>query len=133
MRWALIRAYDVQAAPKFAPDLKPRRDALCRPVRRVSRRRGSGRRARRQRARTPRPSNFHDSERMAQRSVYGQAGPGGRGALFGGMALASVLLVAVAWAILRASVKLPIGLSRVRGKIPDRFHKPSTPANERLA
>ena len=43
-------------------------------------------------------------------ALSAQAGPEGHGALFGGMALASVLLVAVAWAILRASVKLPIGL-----------------------
>jgi high-affinity iron transporter len=43
-------------------------------------------------------------------ALSAQAGPEGNGALFGGLALASVLLVAVAWVILRASVKLPIGL-----------------------
>lgn len=43
-------------------------------------------------------------------ALAAQAGPEGHGALFGGLALASVLLVVVAWAILRASVKLPIGL-----------------------
>jgi len=39
-----------------------------------------------------------------------QAGPEGRGALLGGLLLAAALLVAVAWAIRRASVRLPIGL-----------------------
>ncbi|MEX2164494.1 MAG: cytochrome c/FTR1 family iron permease [Sulfuricaulis sp.] len=43
-------------------------------------------------------------------ALAAQAGPEGHGALFGGLALASVLIIAVAWAILRASVKLPIGL-----------------------
>jgi high-affinity iron transporter len=39
-----------------------------------------------------------------------QAGPSGRGALLGGVAVAALLLLAVAWAILRASVRLPLGL-----------------------
>ena len=39
-----------------------------------------------------------------------QAGPQGHAALLGGLAVGAALLVAVAWAILRASVKLPIGL-----------------------
>ncbi len=43
-------------------------------------------------------------------ALSAQAGPEGHGALLGGLVLASVTLVAVAWAILRASVKLPIGL-----------------------
>lgn len=38
-----------------------------------------------------------------------QAGPAGRGALLAGLAAAAVLLVAVGWAIVRASVKLPVG------------------------
>lgn len=43
-------------------------------------------------------------------ALAAQSGPEGHGALLGGLTLAAVLLVAVAWAILRASVKLPIGL-----------------------
>lgn len=43
-------------------------------------------------------------------ALAAQAGPEGHGALVGGLVSASVLLVAVAWAILRASVKLPVGL-----------------------
>lgn len=43
-------------------------------------------------------------------ALSAQAGPDGHAALFGGLALGSVLLVAVAWAILRASVELPVGL-----------------------
>lgn len=43
-------------------------------------------------------------------ALSAQAGPEGHGALLGGLAAASLLLAAVAWAILRASVKLPIGL-----------------------
>jgi high-affinity iron transporter len=39
-----------------------------------------------------------------------QAGPQGQGALLGGVAAGAVLLVALAWVILRASIKLPIGL-----------------------
>jgi len=39
-----------------------------------------------------------------------QAGPDGRGALVGGLLLGAALLVAVAWAIRRASVQLPLGL-----------------------
>ena len=39
-----------------------------------------------------------------------QAGPEGHGILVGGVVAGAVLLVALAWAILRASVKLPIGL-----------------------
>lgn len=39
-----------------------------------------------------------------------QAGPEGSGALLGGLLLAAALLAAVAWAIRRASVRLPLGL-----------------------
>ncbi len=39
-----------------------------------------------------------------------QAGPEGRGALLGGLTVGGVLLLGAAWLILRASVKLPIGL-----------------------
>ncbi|MHB1142900.1 MAG: FTR1 family protein [Sulfuricaulis sp.] len=47
---------------------------------------------------------------LSYQALSAQAGPEGYGALWGGLATASALLVAVAWAILRASVKLPIGL-----------------------
>jgi high-affinity iron transporter len=43
-------------------------------------------------------------------ALAAQTGPDGHGALLGGLALAAVLLVALAWAVLRASVKLPLGL-----------------------
>ena len=43
-------------------------------------------------------------------ALVAQVGPGSHGALFGGIAVAVVLLAILAWAILRASVKLPIGL-----------------------
>lgn len=39
-----------------------------------------------------------------------QAGPEGHGALLGGLAVGAVLLLGAAWLILRASVKLPLGL-----------------------
>ena len=39
-----------------------------------------------------------------------QAGPEGHGVLAGGVAAGALLLVALGWAILRASVKLPLGL-----------------------
>lgn len=39
-----------------------------------------------------------------------QAGPQGQGALLAGVVVGAALLVALAWVILRASVKLPIGL-----------------------
>jgi high-affinity iron transporter len=43
-------------------------------------------------------------------ALVAQVGAGSRGALIGGVAVAVVLLAILAWAILRASVKLPIGL-----------------------
>lgn len=43
-------------------------------------------------------------------ALSSQAGPEGRGALLGGLVLGAALLVAVAWAILHASMKLPVGL-----------------------
>jgi high-affinity iron transporter len=43
-------------------------------------------------------------------ALSAQAGPESHGALLGGVLLALVLLVAVAWLILRAAVKLPLGL-----------------------
>lgn len=42
-------------------------------------------------------------------ALSAQAGPGGRAALLAGLAAAAMLLVALGWAIVRASVKLPIG------------------------
>lgn len=43
-------------------------------------------------------------------ALSAQAGPEGHGALVGGLALASLLLIALAWIILRASIKLPLQL-----------------------
>ncbi len=42
-------------------------------------------------------------------ALSAQAGPGGHGALFGGLVSAALLLFALAWAVLRASVRLPLG------------------------
>jgi high-affinity iron transporter len=43
-------------------------------------------------------------------ALSAQAGPESHGALLSGVLLALVLLVAIAWLILRAAVKLPLGL-----------------------
>lgn len=43
-------------------------------------------------------------------ALAAQAGSQSHGALLGGLALAAALLVALAWVILRASVRLPVGL-----------------------
>ncbi|MBC7983560.1 MAG: cytochrome c/FTR1 family iron permease [Candidatus Obscuribacterales bacterium] len=43
-------------------------------------------------------------------ALVAQVGAGSRSALIGGVAVATLLLAALAWVILRASVKLPIGL-----------------------
>lgn len=43
-------------------------------------------------------------------ALSAQAGPQGHAALVGGLALASLLLIALAWIILRASIKLPLRL-----------------------
>lgn len=70
LRWAVIRAYNVQVTPKSAPDLK--RGAGLYAVQCVAchgaEGRGDGPAAT---GLEPRPSDFHDFERMAQRSVYG--------------------------------------------------------------
>lgn len=70
LRWAVIRAYGLQVAPKTAPNLKAgaalyaRHCAACH----GTQGRGDGPAAQ---GLDPAPSNFQDRERMAQRSVYG--------------------------------------------------------------
>lgn len=70
LRWAVIGAYEVQVTPKSAPDLKlagalyAAQCAACH----GAQGRGDGPAAK---GLDPEPSDFHDSERMAQRSVYG--------------------------------------------------------------
>ena len=70
LRWALVEAYKLRLAPRTAPDLA-RAKALygqqCAACHGVDGR-GSGPAAR---GLEPAPSNFHDEQRMAQRSVYG--------------------------------------------------------------
>lgn len=70
LRWALIRVYDMQIAPKTAPDLKrgaglyASQCAACH----GTEGKGDGPAGK---GLNPRPSNFHDAERLAKRSVYG--------------------------------------------------------------
>lgn len=70
LRWAVIRAYGVQIAPKAAPDLRAgtalyaTHCASCH----GAEGRGDGPAGR---GLDPAPSDFHDRDRMAQRSVYG--------------------------------------------------------------
>jgi high-affinity iron transporter len=70
LRWSVIRAYGLQIAPKAAPDIKAgaalyaAQCAACH----GAQGRGDGAAGR---SLEPAPSNFHDRERMAQRSVYG--------------------------------------------------------------
>lgn len=70
LRWAVIRAYNVQVSPKSAPDLKRGAGlyaAQCAACHGAAGR-GDGPAAK---GLDPMPSNFHDLGRMAQRSVYG--------------------------------------------------------------
>ena len=70
MRQAIIAAYRPAVAPKSAPDLQAGAKlyaSLCTSCHGVQGR-GDGPAAA---ALTPRPANFHDRERMAQRSVFG--------------------------------------------------------------
>lgn len=70
LRWAILTAYQVAAAPKTAPDvargkaLYQQHCAACHGIEG----RGDGPAAK---ALEPKPSNFHDRARMAQRSAYG--------------------------------------------------------------
>lgn len=70
LRWAVIRAYNVQVTPKSAPELKrgaglyAAQCAVCHGVGG----RGDGPAAK---GLDPKPSDFHDLNRMAQRSAYG--------------------------------------------------------------
>lgn len=70
LRWALIRAYDLKLAPKVAPDVQAAASlyanqcAACH----GGLGRGDGVAGK---GLDPAPSNFHDVDRMAQRSVYG--------------------------------------------------------------
>ncbi|MFN3988230.1 MAG: FTR1 family protein [Rhodocyclaceae bacterium] len=70
LRWAVIRAYDMQVAPRSAPDLargKALYAAQCVACHGAAGR-GDGPAAK---GLDPAPSDFHDRGRMAQRSVYG--------------------------------------------------------------
>lgn len=70
LRWAVIGAYKVQVAPKNAPDLKRGATlyaAQCATCHGATGK-GDGPAAQ---GLDPRPSNFHDAARMAQRSAYG--------------------------------------------------------------
>ena len=70
LRWAVINAYSIQVAPKTAPDLARGAQlyrSLC-----VTCHGAEGKGDGPAGAKLdPAPSNFHDGERMAQRSVYG--------------------------------------------------------------
>ena len=70
LRWHIIRAYNVEVAPKRPPDLRPaaalyqRQCAACH----GPQGQGDGPAGA---SLDPAPSNFHDRQRMDQRSVYG--------------------------------------------------------------
>jgi high-affinity iron transporter len=70
LRWAIIRAYGVEVAPRRPPDLRPAaalyaaQCAACHGATGL----GDGPAGA---GLDPKPSNFHDRDRMAQRSVYG--------------------------------------------------------------
>jgi len=70
LRWRVIGAYRIAVAPRSAPDLKhgaalyAQQCAACH----GAQGRGDGPAAK---GLDPRPANFHDAERMAQRSLYG--------------------------------------------------------------
>ena len=69
LRWAVINAYNVAIAPKAAPDLKAgaaRYQAMCAACH-GAQGKGDGVAGAKL---DPQPSNFHDQERMEQRSVY---------------------------------------------------------------
>jgi high-affinity iron transporter len=70
LRWQIIKAYDVEVAPARPPDLGQAAAlyaAQCATCHGATGR-GDGPAGK---SLDPRPSNFHDRERMAQRSVYG--------------------------------------------------------------
>lgn len=70
LRWAVIKAYAVEVAPKRPPDLRQAAAlyaAHCASCHGATGR-GDGPAGK---ALDPRPSNFYDADRMAQRSVYG--------------------------------------------------------------
>lgn len=70
LRWAVIGAYDVAVAPKAAPDLRIGAvlyQTMCAGCHGLEGK-GDGPGGAKL---DPAPSNFHDGERMAQRSVYG--------------------------------------------------------------
>ena len=70
LRWAIVRAYDVEIAPRRAPDLAHGAalfTSQCAPCHGAEGR-GDGPAGR---GLDPPPINFHDAERMTKRSVYG--------------------------------------------------------------
>ncbi len=70
LRWGVIKAYDVEVAPKRPPDVRQAAAlyaAQCAACHGATGR-GDGPASK---GLDPAPSNFHDADRMAQRSVYG--------------------------------------------------------------
>jgi high-affinity iron transporter len=70
LRWAVIKAYGVEVAPKRPPDLRPAAAIYAAQCAACHGATGLGDGPAGQ-GLDPRPSNFHDDDRMAQRSVYG--------------------------------------------------------------
>ena len=70
LRWAIIEAYGVEVAPKRPPDLRPAAALYAAQCAACHGATGLGDGPAGQ-GLDPRPSNFHDRDRMAQRSVYG--------------------------------------------------------------
>ncbi len=98
LRWAVIRAYDLKLAPKVAPDvnvgasLYENQCAACH----GAQGHGDGAAGR---GLDPAPSNFHDNDRMAQRSVYGLYNTITLGVVGTGMASYGHLSEADRWAL----------------------------------
>src|SRR5215470_8759598 len=70
LRWAIIKAYAVEVAPRHPPDLREAAALYATQCASCHGAEGRGDGPAGQ-SLEPRPANFHDLERMAQRSVYG--------------------------------------------------------------
>jgi high-affinity iron transporter len=116
LRRAVIRAYDLQIAPKTAPDMAaamPLYQAHCAGCH-GAQGRGDGIAGQKL---DPAPSNFHDRERMSQRSVYGLYNTITLGVAGTGMAPFAQLSEGERWALAFLAAGLGIDeASRTKGE-----------------